>query len=84
MRRQWIVDFKFEEKYLPNEPRPNNEQSMNIYREHLTIVQRTINLKKEIDILNEKLNKYAEYELLLHENEDLKEQINGLRQETNV
>jgi len=80
MRRQWIDEYHFEERYLPNEPRPNNEQSMNIYREHLTIVQRTINLKKEINVLNEKLNKYDEYERLLRENEDLEKKINDLRQ----
>ena len=82
LRQQWINEYHLEEKYLPNEPRVNNEQSINLYQEHLAAIQRIINIQKEIAPLKEKLDKYDQYETLIGENEILEKKINELRSKT--
>jgi len=82
LNNQWLNEYNLSEKYLPSEPRLNNEQSINIYQEHLTIIERIINIEKDIAELKQKQAKHDHYEQLLDENEQLEKDINALRTRT--
>jgi hypothetical protein len=82
LTQRWTDGHKLNEKYLPNEPRLGNEQSMNIYQEHLTVMERVMNIKKDINELKEKRAKHEDYELLLEENRQLEQEIEKLRSQT--
>ncbi len=45
LKNQWLNEYNLAEKYLPSDARLNNEQSMNIYQEHLTIMERIIKIQ---------------------------------------
>lgn len=82
LRNQWITEYHLSEKYLPAEPRLNNEQSMNLYQEHLTIMERIIKIQKDISELKEKQAKYDQYDQLLDDNDRLQKEIEALRTKT--
>jgi hypothetical protein len=82
LKNQWLNEYNLSEKYLPSEPRVNNEQSMNIYQEHLTIMERIIKIQKEISELKQKQAKHDHYEQLVDENEQLQKEIEVLRSKT--
>ena len=82
LKEQWNQEHNLGEKYLPNEPRFGNEQSMNIYQEHLTVMERIVTLKKDIDELKQKKSKHEHYEQLRAENLHLQEEIDTLRAQT--
>jgi predicted RNA-binding protein len=82
LKNQWLNEYNFAERYLPSEPRLNNEQSMNIYQEHLTIMERIIKIQKDISELKQKQAKHDHYEQLLDENEQLQKDIDVLRSKT--
>ena len=79
LHNQWINEYNLSEKYLPSEPRITNEQSMNLYQEHLTIVERILAIEKDIRELKQKQAKHDHYEQLLDENEQLRKDIDTLR-----
>jgi len=82
LKNQWLNEYNFAERYLPSEPRLNNEQSMNIYQEHLTIMERIIKIQKDISELKQKQAKHDHYEQLLDENVQLQKEIDALRAKT--
>lgn len=82
LKSQWLNEYHLSEKYLPSEPRLTNEQSMNLYQEHLTIMDRILKIQKEISELKEKQAKHDHYEQLLDENERLQKEIDALRTKT--
>lgn len=82
LKEQWTHEHNLSERYLPNEPRFGNEQSMNIYQEHLTVMGRVLNIKKDIDELKQKKAKHLHYERLLEENRRLEQEIEELRSQT--
>jgi predicted RNA-binding protein len=82
IKNQWLNEYHLSEKYLPSEPRLNNEQSMNIYQEHLTIMERIIKIQPEISELKQKQAKHDHYEQLLDENDQLQKEINALQLKT--
>ncbi|UJR30735.1 hypothetical protein I4U23_018255 [Adineta vaga] len=76
---QWTNEYILSEKYLPSEPRLINEQSMNLYQEHLTIMERIIAIEKDIRELKQKQAKHDHYDQLLDENEQLRKEIDMIR-----
>jgi hypothetical protein len=82
LKNQWLNEYNLSEKYLPSEARLNNEQSMNIYQEHLRIMERIIKIQKDISELKQKQAKHDHYEQLLDDNEQLQKEIDGLRSKT--
>jgi predicted RNA-binding protein len=82
IKNQWLNEYHLPERYLPSEPRLNNEQSMNIYQEHLTIMERIIKIQPEISELKQKQAKHDHYEQLLDENDQLQKEINALQLKT--
>ncbi|CAF3486033.1 unnamed protein product [Rotaria sp. Silwood1] len=82
IKRQWIHDSGLSEKYLPYEPRFNNEQSMNLYQEHLTVMERVMKIHKDIAELKQKTANVDPYENLLYENEQLQKEIDELQLQT--
>ena len=82
LKNQWLHKYLLPEKYLPHEPRMNNEQSMNIYQEHLTIIERVMKIQKEVSELKQKIDKNEHYKQLLNENENLQRQIDEVRSRT--
>ena len=79
---QWSSECNLPEKYLPSEPRLSNEQSMNLYQEHLNIMERIIKIQKDISELKQKQAKHDHYEQLLDENDQLQKEIEILRAKT--
>jgi hypothetical protein len=75
LKNQWLNEHNLSEKYLPSEPRLNNEQSINLYQEHLTIMERIMKIEKDITELKQKQAKHDHYERLLDENEKLQKDI---------
>jgi len=82
LKNQWLNQYNLNEKYLPSEPRLNNEHSMNIYQEHLTIMELIIKIQKDLSELKQKQAKHDHYEQLLDENEQLQKEIDALRSKT--
>ncbi|CAF2682168.1 unnamed protein product [Rotaria sp. Silwood2] len=82
IQNQWINEHNLSEKYLPYEPRFNNEQSMNLYQEHLTIMDRVMKIQNDITDLKQKQAKFDLYDDLLYENEQLQKKIDELRSKT--
>ena len=82
LHEQWLNKYNLSEKYLPHEPRLLNEQSVNIYQEHLTIMERIMKIQKDISELKEKQAKYDHYERILDDNEQLQKEIDALRPKT--
>jgi uncharacterized protein YhaN len=86
-KKQWINDCDSSEKHLLNEPRLNNENSVNIYQDCLKKVKRISDIKKNISELEENLAKCSKeremksdhYNQLLNDNEKLEKQIKALR-----
>ncbi len=79
IKTQWLNEHNLSEKYLPSEARLNSEQSMNIYQEHLTIMERIMKIEKDISELKQKQAKHDHFEQLLDENEKLQKDIDGLK-----
>ncbi|CAF0921104.1 unnamed protein product [Rotaria sordida] len=79
IQNQWINEYNLSEKYLPYEPRFNNEQSINLYQEHLTMMERIMKIQKDIIELKQKQAKFDHYDELLYENEQLQKKIDQLR-----
>ena len=82
LKSQWSTEYNLPDKYLPSEPRVTNEQSMNLYQEHLTIMERIIKIQKDISELKQKQAKHDHYDLLLDDNERLQKEIDTLRSKT--
>jgi hypothetical protein len=82
LKTQWLTEYNLPERYLPSEPRLNNEQSMNLYQEHLTIMERIIKIQKDISELKQKQAKHDHYDQLLDDNEQLQKEIDALRSKT--
>lgn len=74
-------------KYLPHEPRLNNERSMNLYQEHMNKMKTILHMTEQISKLEEKLQESSKqydvkcdhHEELLQENKKLQEKIKILR-----
>ncbi|CAF4361529.1 unnamed protein product, partial [Rotaria sp. Silwood2] len=79
IQNQWVKEHNLSEKYLPREPRFNNEQSINLYEEHLRMMERVMKKQKDISELKQKQAKVDHYDELLHENEQLQKKIDQLR-----
>ncbi|CAF1029640.1 unnamed protein product [Rotaria sp. Silwood1] len=79
IQNQWLNDYNLSEKYLPYEPRYNNEQSINLYEEHLSMMERVMKLHKDISELKQKQAKFDHYQELLYDNEQLQKEIDQLR-----
>ncbi|CAF0870611.1 unnamed protein product [Rotaria sordida] len=82
IQNQWINEYNLPEKHLPYEPRFNNEQSMNLYQEHLTIMERIMKIQKDITELKQKQATFDHYEDVLYENDQLQKKIDELRSKT--
>jgi len=89
VKKQCSNDLNSLEKYLPYEPRLNNEKSMNIYCQHLKKMQNIVDIKQDISKLKQEVNEYSKqndarydyHEELLTENQKLQEQIKKLREQ---
>lgn len=79
---KWLNECDFSERYLPYKPRPDNEQSVNLYQEHLTIMERIMKIQKDISELKQKQAKYDHYDQLIRENAVLQRKIDEVRSET--
>jgi hypothetical protein len=87
VKKQWINDSDLSPKYLPNEPRSNNEKSRNIYQDHLREMKHILEIRKSISDLEQKLSEHSKpneanrdpYENLLMENTKLQQEIDALR-----
>lgn len=82
LKNQWLHEYNLSERFLPSQPRLNNEQSTNIYQEHLTIMERVIQIRKDISELEQKQTELEEYENLFEENDKLQKKINALKTKT--
>lgn len=82
LKNQWLNEYNLSEKYLPSEPRLSNEQSMNLYQEHLGMMERVIKIHKDLSELKQKQAKHDHYEQLLDENEQLQKEIDTLKSKT--
>lgn len=82
LQHRWISEYSLPENYLPGQPRPANEQSMNLYQEHLMIMERILRVKEDLRELKQKQAKHDHYEQLLDENEQLQREIDALRVNT--
>lgn len=86
-KKQWINNCNSLEKQLLNEPRLNNEKSVNIYQDCLAMVKHISDTKKDISELEKTLEKHLmekkvksdHYDQILSENEELQEAIKALR-----
>jgi hypothetical protein len=78
LKEQWLNKEILPQKYLPHDPRLNNEQSMNIHQDHLIMMKRILNIKHKITELKQKQVKYDRYEDLLDKNDQLQKQIEEL------
>ena len=79
LKDRWSNECNLPDKYLPNDPRLDSEQSMNIHQEHLRIMERIMKLQKELSELKQVHEKYEHYEQLLDENMNLERDIEALR-----
>ncbi len=83
---EWIDDSSLLNKYLPNEPRSENEKSSDIYQDHLREMKNILEINKKISDLKQKLSEQSKqneanhdpYERLLNENKELREKIDAL------
>lgn len=74
-------------KYLPFEPRLNNERSMNIYQDHINKMKNILFMSQEVLQLEQEIGestkqyeaKCDHHDKLLNENLRLQEQIKRLR-----
>ena len=82
LMQQWTTEFQLSDKYLPIEPRSDNQESMNIYQNHVKVMENIIEIQKKLKETNENLEKFSEYDRLLEENKELKSQIDALRGQT--
>lgn len=82
IKNQWRNEYKLSEKYIPCEPRMSNEQSVNIYQEHLTVMRRVMELQKDIVEMKQKQQENDDYYQLLDDNEQLQKKIDELRSKT--
>ncbi|CAF0963757.1 unnamed protein product [Adineta steineri] len=82
LNNQWTNEYCLSEKYLPVQPRLTNEQSINLYQEHLTIMKRIITIQKDLQELKQKQAKHDHYEAVLDENDQLQKEIEALRSKT--
>lgn len=82
LKNQWLHEYSLSEKYLPSDVRLNSEQSMNLYQEHLGMMERVIKIQKDLSELKQKQAKHDHYEQLLDENEQLQKEIDILRSKT--
>jgi hypothetical protein len=88
VKNQCIDDLKSFEKYLPYEPRLNNEKSENIYQDHVRKMKSILDIKQDILKLEQEVKQYSKqnqtkydhHEELIKENKQLQEQINKLRE----
>jgi len=85
-KKQWINNCDSSVKHLLNDPRLNNENSVNIYQDCLKKVKSISDIKKNISELEGNLAKLKEkemksdhYDQLLNDNEKLEKQIEALR-----
>jgi chromosome segregation ATPase len=89
VKKQCTNDLNSLEKYLPYEPRLNNDKSINIYCHHLKKMQNIVDIKQDISKLRQEVNEYSKqndarydyHEELLTENQKLQEQIKKLREQ---
>jgi len=82
LKNQWLHEYNLAERYLPSQPRLNNEQSTNIYQEHVTIMERVIQIQKDLSELKQKQAEADEYENLVEANAELQKKIDALRTKT--
>lgn len=82
IRHQWLNNHKLHEKYLPYNPRYNDQQSINLYEEHLTAMVRIMKMKSELAELKERQGKFDNYDQLISENIELEQEIDDLRSKT--
>lgn len=68
---QWVRKHELPAEYLPTVPRSDDIQSMNIYQEHIQVLQR-------IMPMHERIKKLEQYKALLEENERLKNRLDEL------
>ncbi len=88
VKKQWINDSELSEKYLPNEPRLDNEKSKNIYQDHLRKMKYVLDIKQNITDTEQRRSEQSKqneanrdvYDKLLMENKRLQQQINALRE----
>jgi len=87
VRKQCTDSLNSFEKYLPYEPRLNNERSVNIYQDHMKKMKNILYIQQDITELKQKLKEYSKqnearydhHEELLEENKKLQDEINKLR-----
>lgn len=82
LKHQWLDEYQFSEKLIPHEPRFNNEQSMNIYQEHLAMMERAMKIQKDISELKQKQAEFDHFDKISYENEQLQKEIENLRSKT--
>ena len=79
LKDRWSNEYNLPDKYLPNDPRLGNEQSMNIHQEHLRVMERIMKIQKELSELEQTHKKYEHYGQLLDDNIKLERDIEALR-----
>jgi hypothetical protein len=83
LKERWLNDLNLPKKYIPTEPQLDNQQSMNIYQEHLNVMERIVRIQKDINKLELINMSYDRYYEVSDENQQLQIDIDMLRVQKN-